>query len=129
MRTFCCALIFLFAHVLTTPVHAELILPDELFDEYLLARKSIAAGEDRGAVLIRLRQGIERHPKSPHLELATRLAGDLAESIERAAARTRAGRSIDEAPAEFLSETQFPLYLVAFYENRQPHRHERARLH
>jgi hypothetical protein len=109
--------VVLMALGLSVSSQAEPIFPDGLFDAYLQAGASIAAGEDRGETVARLRQAIEKHPQSIHRELATRLANDLAESITRAEARIRAGRTLEEAPAEFLSETQLPLFLLWTSEN------------
>src|SRR4051794_14310402 len=129
MRICHCVLVVLFPYVLSGSAHSELIFPDELFSEYLLAGRSIAEGEDRGAVLIRLRQAIAKNPQSPHLALATRLADDLAGSIAGAAARARSGRSVDDAPADFLSETRVPLYLLAFPTNWDPSLKNYTRTH
>jgi hypothetical protein len=105
-------------------VQAELVVEDGLLNEYKRTARSIAAGEKRGDTLARLQQQIEQHPQSPHLAIATRLTRDLAASIERATARMKAGESMDDAPARFLSESKLPLALLAFPENWGPPLHE-----
>src|SRR5262245_52737913 len=102
---------------------AEPIFPDGLFDAYMEAGNRVAKGEDRGAALVELRRTINQHPNSHHMPLARRLADDLAESITRAEARTRAGRTLEESPAEFLSESRMPLHLVVYEQNSEALNH------
>lgn len=91
---------------------AEIVFYDEVLEAYLEAGRNIAADGDRGASLVQLRQVIRKYPQSPNSNSARRLAEDLAESITRAEFRARSGRAIAEAPAEFLSETRLPSYLL-----------------
>jgi len=118
MKATCIIIVTLLTSALARITRSEIVFQDELFNELSAAGQSIAAGEDRGYAVARLRQAIQRHPQSPYVELALKLQNDLADSITRAEARTLTGKTMVEAPAEFLSETRMPLYLVLYEQNR-----------
>lgn len=103
---------------LASITRGEIVFQDELVNELLAAGNSIAAGEDHGYAIARLRQAIQKHPQSPYVERVRTLANDLADSIIRTESRKRAGKTIVEAPAEFLTETRIPLHLVLYEQNR-----------
>jgi len=118
MKATCLVINAVLIFSLARSTRGEVIFQDEVSNELSAAVQNIAAGEDRGYSVARLRQAIKNHPQSPHVDRAMRLANDLAESIFRADAGARAGKTADEAPAEFLSETRLPLYLVSYDQNR-----------
>jgi hypothetical protein len=51
--------------------------------------------------------------------IAKELAQDLADSIEAAAKRQKAGRKLEEAPEEYLEESRLEIHLLAYYQNRR----------
>ena len=96
---------------------AESVLPDDLYRAYVQAGRDIAAGKDRKEALAPLAQAVEKHPQSRFLPISQRLTSDLSLSIDRAGKRAEAGRSLDDAPAEYLSESVLPLYLLTYPAN------------
>ncbi len=108
---------FLLIALATSTAGAEPICRDALFNAYLQAGRDVAKEKNREDVLAKLKVAIDKHPNSRFANLVKRFARDLATSIDQVEKRAKAGRNIEDSPAEFLSESKMPLYLLAIPQN------------
>lgn len=92
---------------------------DALDSEMIAVGRKLHKGQKQEEILGSLQAAIEKNSRSPRVPLAKELAQDLADSIETAAKRQKAGLKLEETPAEFLDESKLELHLLAYFENRR----------